>query len=155
MKPDIETIKGYCHVISRPSDFHGVKHWQRVESNGIALAALTGANMVVVRLFAYLHDCRRVNDFHDPNHGKRAAQLIEDLRGGMLSGLTETELYQLKFACENHTDLHRCDDETVNTCFDADRLDLTRIGLVLDPLRFATLNGSRMATELNALIPAE
>ena len=31
---------------------HGISHWERVEANGLALAGETGANPLVVSLFA-------------------------------------------------------------------------------------------------------
>jgi uncharacterized protein len=34
---------------------HGVAHWIRVRENGLRLAATTGADPVVVELFAFLH----------------------------------------------------------------------------------------------------
>ncbi|WP_435019138.1 hypothetical protein TA3x_001129 [Tundrisphaera sp. TA3] len=61
---------------------HGVSHWARVLENGERLAAVTGADVEVVRLFAVLHDARRVNEWTDPDHGPRAARFAETLRGG-------------------------------------------------------------------------
>ncbi len=51
--------------------FHGVAHWARVLENGLRLAEETGAAIEVVQLFAVLHDCRRVNEHDDPEHGPR------------------------------------------------------------------------------------
>ena len=45
---------------------HGVAHWARVLENGLRLAGETGANVEVVRLFAILHDSRRVNEAIGP-----------------------------------------------------------------------------------------
>ncbi|MEI6420964.1 MAG: hypothetical protein WCP55_02025, partial [Lentisphaerota bacterium] len=52
---------------------HGIKHWQRVERNGLKIAEKNGADEDVIRLFAYLHDCKRENEYTDPLHGPRAA----------------------------------------------------------------------------------
>ena len=35
---------------------HGPNHWKSVEKNGIYLSKYTGANVIVVRLFALFHD---------------------------------------------------------------------------------------------------
>src|SRR3954453_2622484 len=59
---------------------HGVAHWARVLENGVRLAEETGADVVIVRLFAILHDCRRVNEATDPDHGPRAAEYARELR---------------------------------------------------------------------------
>ena len=54
---------------------HGASHWARVLFNGLILSELTGADRDIVVMFALFHDSRRVNDLHDPLHGKRGAQL--------------------------------------------------------------------------------
>lgn len=148
---EIEKIKEFALSIARPSRIHGLSHWQRVEQNGITLAKETGANMLVVRLFAYLHDSCRLDDYRDIDHGPRASELTKSLRNGLLSELTEKEYIQLSFACENHTRLLRSEDETVNTCFDADRLDLTRLGKKIRPELMATQLGASMAIKADPL----
>ena len=60
---------------------HGVAHWARVLENGLRLAEETGAHVEVVRLFAVLHDSRRINEVTDPDHGPRAAEFARTLRG--------------------------------------------------------------------------
>ncbi len=66
---------------AKPNTIHGSDHWKRVEENGLMLAAQTGADTTVVRLFAIFHDCKRENDAVDPGHGERAAEFISSLRG--------------------------------------------------------------------------
>jgi uncharacterized protein len=60
---------------------HGPDHWKRVEQNGLMLAASSGADAVVVRLFALFHDSKRENEFSDPDHGRRGAAYARELRG--------------------------------------------------------------------------
>src|SRR5262245_8323225 len=60
---------------------HGLAHWARVLQNGLRLAEESGADVDVVTLFAVLHDSRRVNEWSDPEHGPRAAEFAETLRG--------------------------------------------------------------------------
>jgi HD superfamily phosphodiesterase len=45
---------------------HGPSHWRRVERNGLWLAERSGGDLFVVRLFAWFHDSRRVNEWTDP-----------------------------------------------------------------------------------------
>jgi len=45
-----------------PDSIHGSNHWKAVEKNGLYLSKSTGANVLVVILFALFHDCRRLND---------------------------------------------------------------------------------------------
>ncbi len=116
---------------------HGIAHWTRVRANGLRLAELTGANSVTVELFAFLHDSKRMNDGWDPQHGARAAQFAASLRSSLLA-LPDEEFELLRYACEYHTDGLIKAHATVQTCWDADRLDLGRIGIRPDPRRLCT-----------------
>jgi len=107
---------------------HGISHWRRVHENGLRLAELTGADLRVVELFAYLHDSKRINDDRDPGHGERAAQWAQTLQGSVIR-LSDGGLEQLMYACTYHTDGLTEADVTVQTCWDADRLDLGRVGI--------------------------
>jgi len=107
---------------------HGIHHWRRVKENGFRLASITQANLVVVKLFALLHDSRRFNDGTDPDHGKRAAEFVKILRGTTID-LPDTDFDHLVYACRHHTDGMTEADITIQTCWDADRLDLGRVGI--------------------------
>ena len=52
--------------------------------------------------------------------------------------LSEKELELLRFACEYHTDGLTEADITIQTCWDADRLDLGRVGIRPDPRYLCT-----------------
>jgi len=116
---------------------HGEVHWRRVYDNGQRLAEKTGADARIVELFAYLHDSRRLDDGRDWDHGRRAAELITSLNGNLLA-LSEDEMDSLTYACAYHTDGLIEASVTVQTCWDADRLDLGRIGIRPDPRRLCT-----------------
>jgi len=116
---------------------HGVAHWARVRDNGLRLAELTGANPQIVELFAFLHDAKRCNDGKDPDHGKRAAAFARSLRGSLIT-LPDGDMELLTFACEHHTNGLTEADVTVQTCWDADRLDLGRVGVKPDPRYLCT-----------------
>ena len=107
---------------------HGVAHWARVRQNGLHLSKITGANTVVVELFAFLHDSCRLNDGHDPDHGARAAVFAQSLHGSVFT-LSAQDLEVLVEACQGHTHSRTSDNVTVQTCWDADRLDLGRVGI--------------------------
>ena len=108
---------------------HGPRHWRCVEQNGLRLARRTGADVLVVRLFAWFHDSRRENDFTDPAHGRRGAAFAASLRGECFE-LEDAAFETLSFACAWHTDKVFSEDPTVGTCWDADRLDLGRVGII-------------------------
>jgi uncharacterized protein len=107
---------------------HGSDHWQRVERNALRIAPHSRANVQIVRLFAVLHDSQRMNESHDPEHGRRAAEWAGELR------TREFELSDVAFdtLCQAliwHDKGQTSDDPTIGTCWDADRLDLIRIGV--------------------------
>jgi uncharacterized protein len=116
---------------------HGVAHWARVTENGLRLAEETGANVEVIRLFAVLHDSKRTNEGHDPNHGQRGADFAAKLRGSMFD-LLDHEFNLLYRACAGHTDERTHLDITIRTCWDSDRLDIGRVGIVPHPSRLCT-----------------
>jgi uncharacterized protein len=116
---------------------HGVSHWARVRQNGLLLSESTGANTVVVELFSFLHDSCRLNDGHDPNHGARAADFAQSLHGTVIT-LSAQELAVLLDACQGHTHGRHSDNVTIQTCWDADRLDLGRVGIRPVPERLCT-----------------
>jgi len=117
---------------------HGAPHWARVRHNGLLLSRQTGANRKVVEYFAFIHDLGRENDDHDPEHGYRAAIIAEKIAGDLID-VTQTELELLMEACSGHSEGHLDADVTVMTCWDADRLDLGRVGIRPDPERLCTL----------------
>jgi uncharacterized protein len=112
----------------RRAGIHGPAHWRRVRANGLALAAHTaGADTAVIALFALLHDSRRINDDDDPDHGPRAAALARDLAAAALLPLDPARLDLLAEACARHTDGDTTADPTIGCCWDADRLELSRL----------------------------
>jgi uncharacterized protein len=126
---------------------HGIAHWERVAHNGIRLATswrYSGIEIPVVLAFALLHDGWRENEYEDPEHGLRAAQWLED-NPGVITGLKPSHERKLAFALENHDKGFVSDDNTIGTCWDADRLDLGRVGITPDPKFFSTDLGKRLA----------
>ena len=112
--------------------YHGLDHWVRVLNNGRKLAKLTGANLKVVELFAFFHDSKRLNEGHDPDHGSRGGQFASAMRGQCFDA-SHQEMEILMYACEYHSNGLTEGDVTVQTCWDADRIDLGRVGKFPDP----------------------
>lgn len=144
----IEQIKEFAKQGWELGECHGMPHWERVERNGLLLAT-EEVNTTVVRLFAYLHDKWRIDNWEDLEHGKRAAENIMKLRGTLLARLKDEEFEQLRKACELHTVCHRTGDITIDTCFDADRLDLPRVGILPRPSKMATERGAYYAANMH------
>jgi uncharacterized protein len=126
----------------KDSSIHGESHWQRVAAAGLTLLPETpGADPALVFLFALFHDSMRLNDNYDPLHGPRGAALARQLRGEAFD-LEDAEMNLLAFACEEHTNGGIGPDPTVGVCWDADRLNLWRVGIIPDP-RFLSTEAAR------------
>lgn len=106
---------------------HGPKHWSRVKQFGLKIAETSGADVLVVKLFALFHDSRRENDGYDPGHGLRGAEFAKQLRAEGKFELDDDQFEKLFFACQWHTDETHHGDATIGTCWDSDRLDLGRV----------------------------
>ncbi|MEW6617368.1 MAG: hypothetical protein AB1333_03030 [Patescibacteria group bacterium] len=116
------------------NSLHGKKHWSRVGKIGTYLSYYTGADCEVVFLFAYLHDIERNNENYDPEHGQRSAVFIEKLYNEKKIKISQNQLELLTFACQHHNNSDmKSDNVTIQTCWDADRLDLWRAGIIPDP----------------------
>ena len=106
---------------------HGLEHWMRVLINGRLLANENGADIEVVEHFALVHDVMRENENLDLHHGPRAADFVKSIVGTWIK-LDDQQLRKLIEACRYHS-VGRLDrDITIQTCWDADRLDLGRVG---------------------------
>ncbi len=122
----------------KDSSLHGEGHWRRVAAAGLALLPETpGADPALVFLFALFHDSMRFNDSYDPLHGPRGATLARELRGEAFD-IEDAETGLLGFACEEHTNGGVSPDPTVGACWDADRLNLWRVGIRPDPRLLST-----------------
>ena len=95
--------------------------------------------MDVLLAFAYLHDAERKDNAEDIEHGKRASELIDRIRDIELNTLSDEQIEKLKRACELHTTEPWTGDITIDTCFDADRMDLLRVGIMPSPGRMANI----------------
>jgi uncharacterized protein len=78
-------------------------------------------------------------------HGLRGANLAWQLQGEYFE-LPGPDLEQLRIACTYHTTKTIHDDITVQTCFDADRLDLARVGKMPDPKYLCTASAKNPCT---------
>jgi len=92
------------------------------------LAAVTGAKPEVVGYFALFHDSRRFNEGRDHNHGRRGAELAAQWRGELFD-LDDESFDWLHTAYVHHADGLMAGDVSLQTCWDADRLDLERVGI--------------------------
>lgn len=116
---------------------HGLSHWKKVRDTAINLAIWAPSNSnftaEMIGLFAFIHDSKRENDEEDPEHGLRAAKYARELHKKGLLGLLDDQLERLCFACEYHSNSRaKSDDMFTKICWDADKLDLWRVGITPD-----------------------
>ena len=143
------------HIVSQPyvdflarqfelshSGFHGIEHWFRVLINGRLIARETGADLDVIEHFALIHDVMRNNEDEDMQHGNRAAEFVGVFANDWIQ-LSNDQLEQLKEAVRYHSMGRLTRDITIQSCWDADRLDLGRVGKRPHP----TYLGTRAARE--------
>jgi uncharacterized protein len=115
---------------------HGPEHWFRVERNGLYLASHDDEiDPEVISLFALFHDSQRENECKDTHHGRRGSKLaIRFFEEGQFK-VSKGQYEKLIHACEYHTAARWDEDPTIQACYEADRLDLWRVGYIPDPNR--------------------
>jgi len=130
----------------KDSRIHDPDHWAGVAAAGLALLDRTpGADPDVVLAFALLHDAMRESDGYDPHHGARGAALARELHAAGALELDDARLGLLVEACTYHDKGGVSTDPTIGTCFDADRLNLRRVGRKPNPALLSTPAGRRAA----------
>lgn len=77
-----------------------------------------------------------MSEGYDDGHGERGGDLALALRGEWFS-ISDRDFDLLYEACAGHTDGETEADITIQTCWDADRLDLGRVGIVPARRNFA------------------
>lgn len=132
------------------STLHGPEHWRHVGKAAYRLLLTEPeADPAVAFLFALFHDSMRENDDVDPDHGSRARSLIwqlgQDVRPGLWH-LSPLQYTKLLYACHRHTEGEAMPDPVIGVCWDADRLNLWRVGIYPDPQYLSTAEASRPET---------
>ena len=114
-----------------------------MENNGLTIARVNRASEDFVRLFSVLHDSCRENEFDDPEHGARAAKLALTLRDKYFE-MPDDLFADLEIALIQHDKGLTTTNINIGTCWDADRLDLIRVGIVPKDQFFSTQEGKRL-----------
>ena len=151
IQPDLQTVVGAVRILSPSSrsPVHGEEHWRRVATNGFGMAGEVGADPLLVVLFGIFHDSMRFSEHRDDSHGRRGGFLARCLNAELM-GLSDERLDLLDVACRRHTEGETSDDPTIGVCWDADRLDLCRLGRQIDPAAMSTAPGRAPAVHERA-----
>jgi uncharacterized protein len=146
--PDWTLLTERVHRLSTnpESGLHGVRHWQCVAWAGAQLLRdAPKADPAVVLLFALFHDSMRLHDGTDRDHGRRGGRLARQLQGSLFH-LSEDQMVLLQAACYGHEEGSVTSDPTAGVCWDADRLNLWRIGVRPNPALLCTEPARRKRT---------
>ncbi len=110
---------------------HGIDHWTRVLINGIQLSERNkNINKNIIIAFAFFHDIKRTVEDKEPEHGYNGGRYL--LKYKYKINLTKEELNTCYEACVDHTNVKNHTDINIGACWDADRLDLYRVGVMPD-----------------------
>lgn len=124
----------------KASPDHGERHWRAVAATGLEIARRDDrADAAICVAFAVLHDCRRVSEYRDPQHGPAAARVARESRA-LRDLLGEERADIVATACHDHEGTtHSREWPLVGACFDADRFTLGRVGIDPDPRYFSLI----------------
>lgn len=139
--PFLQEIYHERRFLSLPN--HGVAHSNRVAAIGHYLCTINKEKGFVVEedvviWFAYLHDICRVSDSKDEMHPSKGYAYVNMIRDTWLRHLSDHQFFLLSEAILNHHKIIKYGELTIDTCFDADRLDVARFGVCVSLNRLAT-----------------
>eukprot|EP00919_Chromeraceae_sp_WS-2016_P055024 GHVR01130813.1.p1 GENE.GHVR01130813.1~~GHVR01130813.1.p1 ORF type:complete len:186 (+),score=4.03 GHVR01130813.1:267-824(+) len=112
------------------SEFHGEDHWRAVATQGLRLAEICDLGRpgrITAALFGLFHDCRRISDGWDPDHGTRGAQAL--VQCPSMAGLPALYRRILVDSINKHDSGETTSNPLTGLGWDADRSVLTRVGI--------------------------
>lgn len=134
------------------SMLHGVAHWTRVHRYGLLLAEtleLSESEKIAVALFGWTHDLARTDDGGGNQHSIDGAEYVAHVTNTLFSDFPKDTLTIVQNAIRYHSDGMNAEEalyslslandsswsrsailNTIGCCWDADRLDLLRLGIV-------------------------
>ncbi len=141
MVREVETRCGpFCSC--EELDIHGMPHLRQVALTAGRLAVLVGCDVESAVVAGFLHDCARVHDGGGNRHAHDSAVLARRLLKTFYPHLDAPRLCE---AIARHADGRTTDDPLAACLWDADRLDLCRLGIEADPRLLSTRAARRVA----------
>jgi uncharacterized protein len=154
-----------------PSQIHGPAHWSRVRRFGALLAereALPDVARTCIEIFAWVHDLARENDDGGNQHAIDGAVAIDQIVPAVFDEVLPDQMETLRSAIRYHSDGMTAQQAfeagllpgvawqrellvaTIGCCWDADRLDLPRVGIVPDARFMSTPSWRHVRTTVLA-----
>lgn len=130
---------------------HGVSHWERVAQVGMDIGRelkLDNVALWSIKAFGWTHDLWRTHDGRCRKHGRDGFENLLSLDCKLIQQLPEQERELIRLAIRYHSDGFIAGEafdlglfetvelneqrivDIVGCCWDADRLDLARIGMI-------------------------
>ena len=113
----------------RDLEVHGMGHLRRVSSTAGRMAAILDEDIESAVVGGFLHDCARTDDGGGTSHAHSSAQLAKDI---MITCYPHLDIARLCRGIAQHADGMITDDPLIGCVWDADRLDLSRLGIEVD-----------------------
>ena len=131
-----------ANFLLKKNSFHGPSHWQNVFKNGFEIAKSNNKiDLELVYLFSIIHDSKRKNESIDSEHGDRAAESLNLLTKLKLIDLNQNDFKLLEYAIRFHEKGKISSDINIGCCWDSDRLDLFRVGIIPSKKYLSTNEG--------------
>ena len=143
------------------SSLHGIAHWTRVHRYGLLLAdslGLSEAEKLAIALFGWTHDLARTDDGGGNQHSLDGAKYVHVVTKTLFNDFPEDILNIISCAIRYHSDGMNAEEalhelpianhsnwshesvlNVISCCWDADRLDLLRLGIVPDESKMSTI----------------
>ena len=146
----MEKLKEY--LISKfllgSDSLHGPLYWESVLRYGLLMASKNkNIDQEVLNLFSYIDDSKRVDEYIDIHHVERAANSLDYLERLGLINLRENQKELLYLAINHHNAGKTSIDVTIGACWDSDRLELDRVGILPSIKFFSTSEGKHLLND--------
>lgn len=109
------------------TNIHGIQHLRQVAYLSGRLAYLLNLDYKTAILAGYLHDCARNNDSDGNSHAHESAWLAKKIIETNWSNIDIGKIFN---AIYYHADGLNTDDPFIGCIWDADRLNLVRLGII-------------------------
>lgn len=134
-----QTCEQYC--LCRHLAVHGVSHLMSVAATAARIAHATGEDVMSATVGGFLHDCARQNDGNGEGHARESAQMARSI---IVKHFGELDVNRICSAIADHAAGKTTADGLAAAIWDADRLDLARLGIVVDPAYLSTALARRL-----------
>jgi len=134
-----KTFEG--HIQYCKSALHGISHLRQVSLLAGKIASASGADVESAMVAGFLHDAGRTDDFGGNQHALDSAILARPL---LIRLYPHIDADLVCYAIARHADGMTTDDPLIGSLWDADRLELKRIGRYVREDLLSTAEGKRI-----------